>query len=246
MKALVSPLRFVEAPARARFWPAEPREPWSTLATERFELISRGDLVSGLRIRNAAGTPASEQAPPGLLLLLHDAAGDAQAAGWRPVARWLARGPRTIAAALDLPLHGARASAKLSERLVAAFAARARGAFLDPNGAVLVEEFVRQSVHDLGRTLDALLAAGGVDPKRIGVLGLGLGAHVADAWLAQEDRPCAAVLVRTARAPGRVDDGDSRAAQPGSIDRLEIDLPDGHDDDWAPRAERFLGSHLGL
>lgn len=245
MKAPVSHPCFVEAPARARFWPATARAPFAELATERIELISRGDLVSGLRLRSPASEASTGKASTGLLLLVHDAAQEAHGTQWSPVARWIARSPRTVAVALDLPLHGPRASAKLSERLVQAFAVRARGADLDRNGAVLVEEFLRQSVHDLGRTLDALLAAGDVDPKRIALLGLGLGAHVADAWLAQERRPSAAVLVRTPRAPGRPAEPPPGTKGAGSPDRLEIDLQAGRGD-WAEEAERFLDSRIGL
>lgn len=226
-----------EAPARATLWAIEAVEPWSGLQVERLELLSRGDFVTGVRIRRPAGSDATEAARPGLLLLIHDATGHANEPAWAPIAGWLARGGRAEAIALDLPLHGPRSSAKLSERLVAAFAALARGAFLDRNGTVLVEEFLRQSTHDLARTLDARLTLGGIDPDRIAVIGVGLGARVADAWLAQDARVRAAVLVRTRRAPAL-----PNAASP---ERLELESRDDAPD-WAVEAERFLRSRIAL
>ncbi|MFO0688712.1 MAG: hypothetical protein U0900_08385 [Myxococcota bacterium] len=225
-----------EAPARATLWPIEAGEPWSGLQVEKLEVLSRGDFVTGLRIRRPAGAEAANAARPGLLLLIHDATGHASAATWSPIAGWLARGGRTEAIALDLPLHGPRSSAKLSERLVAGFAALARGAFLDRNGTVLVEEFLRQSTHDLGRSLDARLALGEIDPDRVALIGVGLGARVADAWLAEDDRVRAAVLVRTGRAPAL-----PLAAAP---ERLELESGDAPD--WAFEAERFLRSRIAL
>lgn len=237
MKASVSRSSPTEAPARARFWPAEAAEPWSGLQVEKLELISRGDLVSGLRVRKGSKTATAGATRPGLLVLVHDAAREARSADWAPVATWLARSNALVVVALDLPLHGPRSSAKLSERLVSAFAALARGAFVDRNGAVLIEEFLRQSAHDLARTLDALLAPGELDPDRVGLVGLGLGARVADAFLAEDDRVRAAVLVRTRRAPA--------LPSAGSPHFLEVD---GQDElrDWSGDAERFLRSRIGL
>lgn len=235
MKGSVSRPSSTEAPARATFWPADAADPWSGLQVEKLELISRGDLVSGVRIRRGPATGSGPR--PALLVLVHDAASEANSPDWSPVATWLARGDAVVAVALDLPLHGPRSSAKLSERLVSAFAALARGAFLDRNGTVLVEEFLRQSVHDLARTLDALLEPGELDPDRVGLIGLGLGARVADSLLAEDDRVHAAVLVRTRRAPAL-----PSAASPG---RLEIDAQD-EPRDWTLEAERFLRSRIGI
>ena len=226
-----------ESPALATLWPIEAVEPWAGLRVEKLELLSRGDFVTGVRIRRPAGPDAANADRPGLLLLIHDATGHANASTWAPIADWLARGGRAEAIALDLPLHGPRSSAKLSERLVAAFAALARGAFLDRNGTVLVEEFLRQSTHDLARSLDARLALGGIDPDRIAVIGVGLGARVADAWLAEDARVRAAVLVRTRRAPA--------LPSAGGPERLELESRD-EAPDWAFEAERFLRSRIAL
>ncbi|MBK7950376.1 MAG: hypothetical protein IPK00_16895 [Deltaproteobacteria bacterium] len=225
-----------EAPARATFRPAETLGSWPDLQIEKLELISRGDLVSGLRIRGRR--PPANAPRPALLVLLHDATREASSPDFQPVATWLSRGDAVVVVALDLPLHGPRSSAKLSERLVTAFAALARGAFVDRNGSVLVEEFLRQSTHDLARTLDALLAPGELDPERIALIGLGLGARVADAFLAEDDRVQAAVLVRTPRAP---------AALPSADSKLRLELEGRADEaDWAMSAGRFLRSRIGL
>ncbi|MBY0399608.1 hypothetical protein K2X89_04890 [Myxococcota bacterium] len=260
MKSSVPRARPIEAPARARFWPVPSAGPWSALQIERLELVSRGDLVSGLRISDRDARSAPEQSEAGLLVLVHDAGGDARSMAWSPVARWLHGSARTVAIALDLPLHGPRTSAKLSERLVASLAIRARGAELDRNGAVLVEEFLTQSVHDLRRTLDAMLGSGEIDRKRVALIGIGIGALVADALLVEEDRVRAAVMVRTLEAPaprGALPE-DTRTASPSpsglptsasaatpTADRLELDVREGRDD-WAPAAHRFLASRIGF
>ena len=153
--------------------------------------------------------------------------------------RRLARAQRdaNVAVALDLPLHGPRTSAKLSERLVSAFAALARGrASSTATAPSSSKSSCARRRHDLARTLDALLAPGELDPDRVALIGLGLGARVADAFLADDDR---------VRAPSWFEHAGRRCS-PSSRRRLASrstrqDAPR----DWAFEAERFLESALG-
>jgi len=223
-----------EAPARTVLRPIELAAPWSGQRAARFEIVSRGDLVPGLLIQ----PPERAGARPALLLLGHDAGASLASPDFAPLAAWIASG--VALAAIDLPLHGARASAKLSERLVGAAAALERGEALDRNGALLFEEFMRQARSDLARSLDALLETGAVDPKRVGFLGLGLGARIGTALLDHEDRFAAAVL---ARATGGAVAHPASDGRPTA--RLDVEL-DRRRPAWVDAARRFLGSSLGF
>ncbi len=236
--------------------PLAPEHGWPDVQTERLELISRGDVVTGrfaraARPRSKAGTSRRRAA---LLMAVHDAGGSA---GYPPlgvVAGWI--GPDLSLVAIDLPLHGHRSSPKLSERLTAGLARRDRGGEIDRNGAVLVDEFWRQATIDLVRTLDAVLALGELDPKRIGLLGIGLGAALVDALLAHDTRPRAAVLVRpgasdpkTALGSAAVGAAVSVAAAPvkrdaaASAERLVLEA-DADPASWTPAARAFLEARL--
>lgn len=228
-----------EAPARADFSPIAARPPFEDFETERLELVARGDFVSGVRIRGPRLKGSRAPARGALLLLVHDTGAQALAPAWSALTPWVRRGLDLVA--LDLPLHGPRASAKLSERLVGGLAGLARGAALDRNASVLVEEFRRQAVRELGRTLDALLGPGGYEEKRAGVLGLGLGAWIASDWLGHDRRLAAAVLVATDRAPGPAAITDRG---PGP-DCVVIEQAAGGTG-WLADAERVLASRLGF
>lgn len=237
---LIGPLRspYDEAPARLLTRPIPAADPWTGLVTNKLELISRGDIVTGVHARPAAAEVGARAGEPAALILLHDAGSHASGPEWRPVARWIARGPHAIA--IDLPLHGLRASAKLTERLIGALASLDRGVPLDRNGEVLADEALRQARCDVARTLDGLLALGAIDPKRVGLVGIGLGARVAEALLEDDGRPSAAVLVRTRPAPGGPP-GESS----GTTEVLRLDVASGKSD-WAADAERFLAARLGF
>lgn len=189
-----------EGPARASIRRPAPGEAWHGIDAERLELVSRGDVVPGWLARSARPTTKAKtaKARSALLMAVHDSGESASAPELGIVARWI--GPELSIVAIDLPLHGHRASPKLSERLIAGLARRGRGDETDRNGQVLVEEFWRQATVDLTRTLDAVLALGGHDPKRIGLLGIGLGAALVETLLARDDRPRAAVLIRPPNA----------------------------------------------
>jgi dienelactone hydrolase len=233
-----------EAAARAALRPLAPEDAWPGLPTERLELISRGDLVPGLLARKPRTTAKPGGAKPALLLAVHDAGDSVRSSDILAAASWV--GPELAVVAIDLPLHGHRASPKLTERLVAGIARRERGGDLDRNGAGLVEEFWRQATIDLMRTLDAVLALDALDPKRIGLLGVGLGAALGQTLMAHDPRPSAAVLVHPASAPAAsvpVQGSSPRPAAAPEILTLEREVGP---EVWAPRARAFLASRLGF
>jgi dienelactone hydrolase len=236
-----------EAPARAGLRRLESAGTWHAAPAQRLELISRGDIVNGVLARAATGDARPGAAPSALLLVAHDLGGASTSPALAPVASWIGEG--LAVAAIDLPLHGDRASPKLSERLIASIARHERGGALDRNSAVLVEEFWRQATIDLVRTLDAVLALDGFDPERVGFLGLGLGAGLGSALLAHDDRLCAAVLARPAEtrspaAPAAAIDRDgSRHRARADVLRLDAELDSGA---WSAEARPFLASRLGF
>lgn len=234
---------FVEMPARATLRPLEGAGAWHGVRAERLELVSRGDIVGGVLVRGAARAAKKSDARPGLLLLAHDAGGCASGPELGPPAGWI--GDALGAVAIDLPLHGHRASPKLSERLITAVATLARGERLDPNGAVLAEEFLRQATADTIRTLDAVLDLDVFDPKRIVFLGIGLGAWVGASLWAHDARLRAAVLAHGRTAPASVEAGSASAARAGSTDLLTLDLERGQRD-WPGLARPFLAARLGF
>ncbi len=160
-----------------------------------FEYTSRGDRVPGRLL-----LPAGDAGPHPLVIVQQEGArtgyAEAVCAGW----------PRRGAAiaAIDLPLHGDRASPKLTERIHSLFEARSR---LEPAGADVWVSFVRQAVHDLHAAVDGLTRHEALDPERIGFAGFGLGAIVGTPFCAQEPRLRAAALALAGGAfgPGCVD-----------------------------------------
>lgn len=149
-----------EAPARLSL-----REtPSVTGRAQRFEIVSRGDFVPGQLDRPTNGS----EFPVVLVLGGSDA--------WsRGIERDLA------VARIDLPLLGARQSPKLSDRLASGHASLSRNLPLDADTRALVEEFARQSISDVVRTVEALAAEPGLDASRVALVGIGLGASVG-AW----------------------------------------------------------------
>jgi dienelactone hydrolase len=169
---------------------------WAGLRADRFELVSRGDFVSGMLhrpIQSTDSTPNDGDSPGlPLLLIQHRLGGSLEDAALSCAAAWVKRG--LAVARIDLPLHGKRASPKLSDRLIEGCRRLARGEELDLDTGALVEEFARQSTSDLIRTIDALSAIAGIDANRIGYIGLGLGVIVGSYLLAHDPRPSAVVF----------------------------------------------------
>jgi dienelactone hydrolase len=153
------------------------------LRTQELEFASRGDRVTGRLI-----LPAQGGGPHPLVLaqhaLGHSAAGLLEEIG----TSWVEAG--AAVAAVDFPLHGARADHKLLGLL-------GDGHHRDPRGAALAAEFVQQAVIDLERALDALAATAWIDAERIAYVGFGLGGQIGSAFCALDPRPAAAAL-----APG--------------------------------------------
>jgi dienelactone hydrolase len=168
---------------------ARDREPLAlSLRAQELEFNSRGDRVSGILLCPASGAGAYP------LVLVAHALGDSAAGVLGALG---ASGlPDAALAAIDFPLHGARADQKLL-RLLQNGNARCVG---------LAEEFAQQAVIDLERALDALAAAAPIDARRIAYVGFGLGAQIGAAFCALDPRPAAIVL-----APGA---GGALAAAP--------------------------------
>ncbi len=204
----VSPLHrpHSEAAPRLRLLPTHDAGPSRAgFETHRFEIVSRGDFVPGwLQRPRDAGDAASPA-----LLLVHPAGGSMQAPELEVAARW--SGDATALAAIDLPLHGRRSSPKLSARLHDGLGAQARGQAVDVEGAVLIEEFARQSLSDLLRTLEALAEHPSIDADRIGLVGFGLGAALGAHVLAEDSRARAAVLMAPGAELGQADLDPARA-----------------------------------
>ena len=157
-----------------------------TLRVRRFEYSSRGDRVPGLLL-----LPANGDGPFPLVLLQHGAGGSKHSE-YLDAARlpWVQRG--VAVASIDFPLHGERASAKLSEQLLGATATSVRSA--DSDTIALWSEFSRQAVADLGRALDALAELPELDTQRVAYAGFSLGAILGALFCPTDPRPRAAAL----------------------------------------------------
>jgi len=103
---------------------------------------------------------------------------------------WARAGAAVLA--IDLPLHGARQSAKMTERLLEILAAPSRknGGF----SSILWEEFVRQAVLDLQSALDAAVSLEEIDSTRIGYASFSLGSILGGIFCGIDPRPRAAAL----------------------------------------------------
>ena len=168
-------------------WIGEPTTaaPIAGARLQRFEFASRGDRVPGRLLLPARG---GQKRP--FVLLQHGAGGakdspylDAAAGPW-------VRGGAAVAS-IDFPLHGERASTKLSARILAeigAALARADGV------SSLWVEFVQQAVCDLRRALDALRAHPELEPGRCAYAGFSMGTILGASFCGIDPRPCAAAL----------------------------------------------------
>ena len=165
-----------------------------------FAFSSRGDRVTG-RI----WWPAPRATSWPLVLLGHAVQSSADGLTSEEAATaWRDRG--FVVAALDLPLHGARWSEKLSLFFLDAFVGdvgpvdakewkRRRGLITDPERHLLCGELQRQAQADFSRLLDALLADPElrIDPERIAFAGFSTGAVVGAHVVAGDERiRCAA------------------------------------------------------
>lgn len=155
----------------------------------RFEFSSRGDRVPG---RLILPEKSEDRAP---LILLQPGAGSDKDSEYLEIATpWVRAG--AAVATIDVPLHGERASAKFSERLLTIVhgLSTAPERDLSQRDHGLLTEFVRQSVWDLSRALDALERFAPIDPQRIGYAGLSLGGSLGAVFCSLDPRPRAVAL----------------------------------------------------
>jgi dienelactone hydrolase len=154
------------------------------LRHQRFEFTSRGDRVPGrlLLPRSGAGTFP-------LVLLQHGAGGSKESPYLEAAAGpWVRAG--AAVASIDFPLHGERASAKLTQDLLRGIA----GAAPLSSGERLRTGLVQQAVVDLRRALDALEEHPLLDAKRVAYAGFSMGAILGALFCGTDPRPRAAVL----------------------------------------------------
>lgn len=196
-------------------------------ATRDFEVVSRGDFVPG---RLALPTSGRSGARP-LVLLLHATGSGALDDALDFADEWVRHD--LAVARIDLPLHGARQSPKLSERLFGGYRRLARGDALDLDTRALVEEFARQSTSDVLRTVEALGALDEIDATRVAWVGLsGVGA-AACAWAAAEAEGLRACVIAggVGSFPDRGLDPAARLAASGArLEGTAFRLFSGHDE----------------
>lgn len=154
----------------------------------RFELSSRGDRVPGRLL-----LPASPPPHP-LVVLQHGAGGSVDSEYMQACAPWVGGG--AAVASIDFPLHGERASTKLTERFLMGLGSAERhpGSGVPRADAILQVEFARQAVADLRRTVSALADHPDIDGERVAYAGFSLGGIVGALFCAADPRPCAAAL----------------------------------------------------
>lgn len=165
--------------------------PLTGLRRVAFEYSSRGDRVPGRILLPPVGG-----GPFPIALLAHGER-TSDAATLDAVAEPWVRGGAAVAS-IDLPLCGARASAKLGGLLCA-------GSGGSPESSIAAgirRDFARQAVLDLRRCLDALARVDGLDGGRVAFVGLGLGAMVGAAFCALDPRPWAVVLALAGAGSG--------------------------------------------
>jgi dienelactone hydrolase len=155
------------------------------LRVSRFEFSSRGDRVPGRLL-----LPETGAGPFPLVLLQHGLNGAKDASYIESTGGPWASGGAAVAS-IDFPLHGERANPKLCELL--------RSGITEPKRAneptrILVEEFFRQAIADLGRALDALETLPEIDRDRIAYASFSLGSIVGATFCASDPRPCAAAF----------------------------------------------------
>jgi dienelactone hydrolase len=241
-----------EEPAEAVLRPEPARAgPWADLNAQRFEVVSRGDFVPGILYLPAS----SASAPAPLLLLQHGSSDGSSEATSRNIAAgkasaslecavgWVGKG--LAVAMIDLPLHGERASAKLSERLVWGVGQLSEGLSLDAETRVLVEEFATQTTSDLIRTLDALCRLPEIDRDRVGFLGFGLGAMAGTYLLAHDPRARVAVFAQNEGEVGAPSALPGATLEPSKQLRIASGA-DGLAQSTVDEAWRFLSKELGL
>jgi len=155
----------------------------------RYEFSCRGD-----RVPLSVLAPGSD-APHPTLLLQPAPSEQNEVESLHGLDTWLAAG--VAVASIELPLFGSRRSGKLSEKLTESVVAATRGEAIDEAAELLWEEFTRQAVMDLRRSLDVLAEIWGGQPSATAFAGVGIGASVGALLCAVDERLCGAVLSLT-------------------------------------------------
>jgi hypothetical protein len=151
------------------------------------EFSSRGDRVLGQLVMPDAPSPP-------LIVLAHGLGSSRNQDGMDTIgARWVREG--AAVASIDFALHGERANPKFSERLSQTAASALSGRFERPADEMLWSEFVRQSVLDLRRLVDAVEHLGEVDTHRFVYVGFSLGGMLGAIFCGVDPRPRGAALV---------------------------------------------------
>jgi dienelactone hydrolase len=162
-------------------------ESFGDVRCRRFEFACRGDRVPGRLL-----LPNRSNGPSPVVLLQHGLGGCKEAPCMDAAASWVHEG--AAVASIDLPLHGERASAKLSQRLLDSVERSLGGSQLDAVSSMLWVEFARQAVLDLRRALDALATFPDVDESRAVYAGFSLSTALGAILCAVDSRPKAAAL----------------------------------------------------
>ncbi len=168
-------------------WLGEAAENASIAGTrlQRFEFASRGDRVPGRLL-----LPADRGCRFPLVLLQHGAGGSKESPYLDAAAGpWVRAG--AAVASIDFPLHGERASAKLSALVLAEIGAALRQTEGDSKFWV---EFVQQAVCDLRRALDSLAEHPELEISRCAYAGFSMGTILGASFCGTDPRPRAAAL----------------------------------------------------
>jgi len=197
-----------------RSLPSPSRHP--ALRATRFEFTSRGDRVPGRLL-----LPESGDGPFPLILLQHGLNGAKDADYIESTGGPWAAGGAAVAS-IDFPLHGERANPKLGDLLRSGITGPGRA---NEPTRILVQEFFRQAIADLGRALDALQTLPEIDGDRIAYASFSLGSIVGATFCASDPRPCAAAF----------------ALGGGGIGPAELD-PARSIGNFAPRPSLFVNS----
>ena len=197
------------------------------LPCDALEFSSRGDRVVGqLVLPEGPGPHPVVLLAHGLTASRNDGVMDAIGA------RWVREG--AAVAAIDFPLHGDRASTKMTERLLAGRAGALGAGFADTTSEMLWLEFTRQCVLDLRRFIDVLERLDSVDANRLAYVGFSLGGIVGAATCGLDPRPRGAALAIAGAGPeGSVLDPTAMVAQ---IAPRPVLLVNATNDEIIPRA----------
>lgn len=163
---------------------ATPAASLPDLRRQRFEYASRGDRVPGRLL-----LPESGRGPFPLILLQHGAGGSKESPYLDAAAGAWVRGGAAVAS-IDFPLHGERASAKLTAELLRGLGGATPGSC----GDALRRGLAAQAISDLRRALDALAANRALDASRVAYAGFSMGAILGALFCGADPRPRAAAL----------------------------------------------------